>query len=209
MSKAKRGREPKNVIRILMIGNSGVGKTSLVLRYDENTFSHKFVTTIGVDYRDKMVEIAGKSVKLQIWDTAGQERFRSLTSNFFSRADGMLLTYDVSDRSSFESLSEWVFQIRKHAPEGVDLLVCGCKSDVPLGDREISPAEAETFAESIGTNYFECSSKNNVNVPTVFMTLARKIAEKRFSLNERDSIQLPSTKSSVSGEGEKRIITCC
>lgn len=204
-----RGREPQTVLRILMIGNSGVGKTSLVLRYDENTFSHKFVTTIGVDYRDKMVEIGGKSVKLQIWDTAGQERFRSLTSNFFSRADGMVLTYDVTDKKSFESLIDWVAQIRKHAPENTDLIVCGCKCDVPPDTREVSPDEAENFAQSLGTNYFECSSKNNINVATVFMTLAQKIAERKLVVNDRvNGVQLPQSSAGGSCDSDKKS-GCC
>ena len=89
------------VIRILMIGDSNVGKTSLVVRYDEDTFSTKFMTTIGVDYRDKFVNVDGQQVKVQIWDTAGQERFRSLTANFFGKADGFVVCFDVSSAESF------------------------------------------------------------------------------------------------------------
>ena len=95
MAPPKKPEKPRMVIRLLMIGDSSVGKTSLVVRYDEDSFSTMFMTTIGVDYRDKLVTIEGRDIKLQIWDTAGQERFRSLTSNFFGRADGFAICFDV------------------------------------------------------------------------------------------------------------------
>lgn len=92
------GAKGAYIVRLLMVGDSSCGKTSLVLRFDQNVFSTKFVTTIGVDYRDKMVKIEGSPMRLQLWDTAGQERFRSLTSNFFGRADGFVLCYDLTNR---------------------------------------------------------------------------------------------------------------
>jgi len=163
-----------------MIGDSGVGKTSLVLRYDENSFSHKFVTTIGVDYRDKVVDVNGKNVKLQIWDTAGQERFRSLTSNFFSRADGMLLTFDVSARESFEHIKTWMSEIRKHAPEDVDVVICGSKCDVEAKDRTVTYEEGKALADDEGVPYFEASAKTNTNVEEMFMHLATTITGRKL-----------------------------
>ena len=97
--------------QLLMVGDSAAGKTSLVLRFDQNVFSTKFVTTIGVDYRDKTVTLSSTPLRLQLWDTAGQERFRSLTSNFFGRADGFALAFDLTRRESFESVRGWMKDI--------------------------------------------------------------------------------------------------
>merc|ERR1711957_900878 len=124
------GAKGAYIVRLLMVGDSSCGKTSLVLRFDQNVFSTKFVTTIGVDYRDKMVKIEGAMMRLQLWDTAGQERFRSLTSNFFGRADGFVLCYDISNRPSFDHVIGWMRDIKTRAPPDCDIVLCGNKSDL-------------------------------------------------------------------------------
>ena len=148
MSGAAKGKGAKNasVIRVLMIGDSAVGKTSLVIRFDEDSFSTKFITTIGVDYRDKLVTIEDAPIKLQIWDTAGQERFRSLTANFFGKADGFVVCFDVASRPSFEHVASWVADIHKNARGDVDVVLCGCKCDLPEASRQVTAAEAEALA---------------------------------------------------------------
>ena len=148
MSGAAKGKGAKNasVIRVLMIGDSAVGKTSLVIRFDEDSFSTKFITTIGVDYRDKLVTIEDAPIKLQIWDTAGQERFRSLTANFFGKADGFVVCFDVASRPSFEHVASWVADIHRNARGDVDVVLCGCKCDLPEASRQVTAAEAEALA---------------------------------------------------------------
>lgn len=181
-------QQKKRVIRLLMIGDSGVGKTSLVLRYDEDSFSHKFVTTIGVDYRDKLVDIDGKPVKLQIWDTAGQERFRSLTANFFSRADGMVLTFDVTNRKTFDHVTTWHDEIKEKAMPGVDIVLCGTKAE-PGVERRVTPEEAESLAQSLNLRYFETSAKDDVNVSPMFLGLATMVSRRKAmeSASEREA----------------------
>jgi len=107
-------------IKLLMIGDSGVGKTCLLLRYANDSFSPTFITTIGIDFKIKTIELGGKVVKLQIWDTAGQERFRTITTSYFRGAQGILLVYDVTDRGSFENIKNWVGQIQQHADFNVN-----------------------------------------------------------------------------------------
>ena len=102
-------------IKLLMIGDSGVGKTCLLLRYANDSFSPTFITTIGIDFKIKQIHLDGKDIKLQIWDTAGQERFRTITTSYFRGAQGILLVYDVTDRGSFENIRNWVSQIQ-HTP---------------------------------------------------------------------------------------------
>ena len=163
-----------------MIGDSSVGKTSLVVRYDEDTFSTRYMTTIGVDYRDKFLEIDGQNVKLQIWDTAGQERFRSLTANFFGKADGFVVCYDVASAASFAHVRNWVGDIDRHKRGVVDVALCGCKCDVPDEKREVAAGEAQNLATEYGVESYEASAKTNVNVSRAFEDLAAKIVRRKL-----------------------------
>ena len=173
------GAKGAYIVRLLMVGDSSCGKTSLVLRFDQNVFSTKFVTTIGVDYRDKMVKIEGAPMRLQLWDTAGQERFRSLTSNFFGRADGFVLCYDISNRPSFDHVIGWMRDIKTRAPPDCDIVLCGNKSDLE-NDRVVTTEEGKTLAEEYGVQFFETSALTGSNVETMFTDLATTIKHKRI-----------------------------
>ena len=129
MAAAKDGRTFDLQVKLLMIGDSGVGKTCLLLRYANDSFSPTFITTIGIDFKIKTVPIDNHVVKLQIWDTAGQERFRTITTSYFRGAQGILLVYDVTDRGSFENISNWVGQIEQHADINVTKVLVGNKCD--------------------------------------------------------------------------------
>ena len=175
MAPPKKHEKPRTVIRLLMIGDSSVGKTSLVVRYDEDSFSTMFMTTIGVDYRDKLVTIDGQANKLQIWDTAGQERFRSLTANFFGRADGFAVCFDIGARAFFNHVRQWLDDVEKNKQGHVDLALIGCKCDLPAEKRQVSKAEAEKLAAEKGLLYFEASAKTNQNVGEAFEDLAARV----------------------------------
>jgi len=115
------GNRPYDLqIKLLMIGDSAVGKTSLLLRYANDTFSSTFITTIGIDFKIKTVHLSGKKVKLQIWDTAGQEQFRTITRSYFRGAQGIVLVYDITDRRTFNSVRSWMAQITDHADQQVN-----------------------------------------------------------------------------------------
>jgi len=173
------GAKGSYIVRLLMVGDSSCGKTSLVLRFDQNVFSTKFVTTIGVDYRDKMVKIEGAPMRLQLWDTAGQERFRSLTSNFFGRADGFVLCYDISNRPSFDHVIGWMRDIKTRAPPDCDFVLCGNKSDLD-NDRVVTSEEGMALAEEYGVQFFETSALTGNNVDKMFTALATTIKRKRI-----------------------------
>lgn len=173
------GAKGSYIVRLLMVGDSSCGKTSLVLRFDQNVFSTKFVTTIGVDYRDKMVKVEGVPMRLQLWDTAGQERFRSLTSNFFGRADGFVLAYDISNRPSFDHVVGWMRDIKQRAPPDVDIVLCGNKSDLE-NDRVVSVEEGKMLADEYNVGFFETSALTGNNVEDMFMSLAAEIKRKRI-----------------------------
>ncbi|KAL3806655.1 hypothetical protein ACHAXA_007996 [Cyclostephanos tholiformis] len=173
------GAKGAYIVRLLMVGDSSCGKTSLVLRFDQNVFSTKFVTTIGVDYRDKMVKIEGAPMRLQLWDTAGQERFRSLTSNFFGRADGFVLCYDISNRPSFDHVIGWMRDIRTRAPPDCDIVLCGNKSDLD-GDRVVGYDEGKALADEYGVQFYETSALTGNNVEVMFNSLATTIKRRRI-----------------------------
>mmetsp|Transcript_16388 Transcript_16388/g.19376 ORF Transcript_16388/g.19376 Transcript_16388/m.19376 type:complete len:174 (-) Transcript_16388:500-1021(-) len=153
-------------IKLLMIGDSGVGKTCLLLRYANDSFSPTFITTIGIDFKIKNIELDSKRIKLQIWDTAGQERFRTITTSYFRGAQGILLVYDVTDRGSFNSIRNWVGQIQQHADVHVNKILIGNKCDMDE-QRVVSTEEGQNLAKEYGIQFFETSAKNDNNVETV------------------------------------------
>ena len=161
-------------IKLLMIGDSGVGKTCLLLRYANDSFSPTFITTIGIDFKIKNIQLDGKRVKLQIWDTAGQERFRTITTSYFRGAQGILLVYDVTDRQTFVSIRNWVAQIQMHADVNVNKILIGNKCDMS-DQRAVTFEEGEALAKEYNIHFFETSAKQNINVDTSFLTVATDV----------------------------------
>eukprot|EP00638_Chattonella_subsalsa_P006754 CAMPEP_0117740744 /NCGR_PEP_ID=MMETSP0947-20121206/4518_1 /TAXON_ID=44440 /ORGANISM="Chattonella subsalsa, Strain CCMP2191" /LENGTH=190 /DNA_ID=CAMNT_0005556905 /DNA_START=145 /DNA_END=718 /DNA_ORIENTATION=+ len=172
MAETRKTRKQIPIIRILMVGDSSVGKTSLVMRFDDKGFLNKYATTIGVDYSDRLVELEGEEYKLQVWDTAGQERFRALTSSFFKRADGFCLCYDISSRHSFDNVNRWMKDICEQARIGFNLILVGNKCDIPDSRREVSYQDGLDLANEFGVPFMEASAKTDRNVDEVFMTVA-------------------------------------
>ena len=130
----------------MLIGNSAVGKSSLLLRFSDNTFSESFLPTIGVDFKIRTFEMNGKTVKLQIWDTAGQERFKTITSSYYKGAQGIILVYDITDRQSFKDVENWLAEVEKHASENVIKLLVGNKCDLESA-RAVTFEEGKEFAD--------------------------------------------------------------
>jgi len=157
-----------------MIGDSGVGKTCLLLRYANDSFSPTFITTIGIDFKIKNIDIDGTKIKLQIWDTAGQERFRTITASYFRGAQGIVLVYDVTDRRSFESIRNWISQTQQHADNQVNKILIGNKCDM-LDEKVVSTEEGEKLAKEFGMPFWECSAKNNINVDESFIGIGRDV----------------------------------
>lgn len=167
-------------IKLLMIGDSGVGKTCLLLRYANDSFSPTFITTIGIDFKIKTIMLPdanGNStvVKLQIWDTAGQERFRTITTSYFRGAQGILLVYDVCDRGSFENISNWVGQIEQHADINVTKVLIGNKCDADPSKIQVSEAEGQALADQYGIKFFLTSAKSDIRVTDAFESVARDV----------------------------------
>jgi len=164
-------------IKLLTIGDSGVGKTCLLLRYTNATFSDTFITTIGIDFRVKNIILDGKRIKLQVWDTAGQERFRTITVSYFRGGQGILLVYDVTDRNSFNSIRNWINQIQEHASEDVSTILIGNKCDKE-DERVVSTEEGLKLADEYGVQFIETSARNDLNVEKCFVSIAREVTGK-------------------------------
>ena len=161
-------------IKLMVIGETRVGKTALINKYTKNTFGGTYLTTVGIDFQEKIINIEEKTVKLQIWDTAGQERFRNIAKSYFHTSDGFLLVYDISNKETFEKLNFWYEQITLNAPANTKCVVAGNKCDLD-DSREVNREEGEKFAKTYNINFFETSAKEGTNVNKLFQTLSSEI----------------------------------
>ena len=162
------------IFKVLLLGNSNVGKSSLFLRFVDDIWNDTFVPTIGVDFKIKTFEIDSKKIKMQIWDTAGQERFKNIIASYYRGAHGILLLYDVTDKDSFKNLGNWLIEIEKNASKNVLKLLIGNKSDLEE-KRVISFNQGKEFADSYGLKFLETSAKKNINVTEAFEMLGRQL----------------------------------
>ena len=176
------------IFKLILIGNSGVGKSSILQRYMNKTFEESYKCTIGVDFLMKSVEVKGKTVKLQLWDTAGQEKYKSMVASYYRGANVALVVFDITSRSSFESLPLWIENYYKNGPEQKNIILIGNKKDM-ADQRQVTQEEAEEFSETNNMIYFETSAKEGDNVDYVFNFAAEKLLEFYGSQNNELNIK--------------------
>lgn len=165
------------LFKLLLIGDSGVGKTSILFRFSDDSFTSTFISTIGIDFKIRTIEMDGKKIKLQIWDTAGQERFRTITTAYYRGAMGIMLVYDVTSEKSFENITQWIKNIETHASDDVEKMILGNKCDI--NDKRVVSTEAgEQLAEEYSVTLMETSAKSNINIEEAFTSMARNIKKK-------------------------------
>ncbi|XP_056137563.1 ras-related protein Rab-8B-like [Lampris incognitus] len=162
------------LFKLLLIGDSGVGKTCLLFRFSEDAFNTTFISTIGIDFKIRTIELNGKRVKLQIWDTAGQERFRTITTAYYRGAMGIMLVYDICNDKSFENIQNWIRNIEEHASSDVEKMILGNKCDM-ADRRQVSKDRGEKLAIEYGVKFMETSAKTSLNVEEAFYTMGRDI----------------------------------
>ena len=163
--------------KIILIGDQGVGKTSLVNRFMGYEFQENYACTINADFKIKSLSMDEETgAELTVWDTCGQEKFRAITRQYFKDAHGIVLVYDVNDDNSFRGLSSWLKEIKNNSNKDVSIVLVGNKID--LNDRKISKEEANEFAFKNGLIYYETSSKEGINIDTPFESLAKDIIKK-------------------------------
>jgi len=168
------------VVRLLTLGDSGAGKSSLLMRYTQNDFSSEYMPTIGIDFRLKTVEIDGKVVKVQVWDTAGQERFRTITHNYYRGAHGIALIYDVTQESSFINIRKWIQDVHTYAEQSVNIVLIGNKCDLEQ-KKVVDSQRGTSLAEEYDIKFFETSAKADINVQAAFSSLVAAVCERLFA----------------------------
>ncbi|KAH8109063.1 ras-domain-containing protein [Phellopilus nigrolimitatus] len=176
-TKSTEKSSPINV-KLLLIGNSSVGKSSLLLRFSDQQWlpEDEASATIGVDFRVHKMDVQGKKVKLSIWDTAGQERFRTITSSYYRGAQGIILVYDVANRESFDALPRWYSELETYVSSSVIKIVVGNKVDKEFS-RQVSTTEGAAFAERMGSLFVEASAKTDVGVREAFTDVVTRILD--------------------------------
>lgn len=203
---ANKGKAFDKSMKLLMVGDSGVGKSCLLLRFVDDKFNATFITTIGIDFKIKTIELDNTKIRLQIWDTAGQERFRTITTAYYRGAMGIIIVYDVCNQSSFDRVETWYKTVQEHAKEDAQVIIVGNKCDQE-DLRVVSTQQGEQLAEKLGVPFIEASAKSGLNVSEVFYTLSRKIVETNGSLGEtpanEGNVDVKQNTSSQSGSN------CC
>ncbi|KAG0749723.1 hypothetical protein G6F57_003618 [Rhizopus arrhizus] len=196
------------IIKYIIVGDSGVGKSCLLLQFTDKRFYAGRELTIGVEFGSRFITMSdGKQIKLQIWDTAGQESFRSITQSYYRGAAGALIVYDISRRETFEHVSTWLADVRKHANPNTTIVLVGNKCDLKSRARQVTKEEGEKFARDNGIPLFiETSAKSAENVEEVFAKTAEDVYDKIksgvFSPNETSGIRLSQTQSALADEAQ-------
>ena len=203
-----------NICQILIIGDSSVGKTSIITRYTNGTFKEEYLGTVGLDYYTKEEIIDNKTIRVKLWDTAGQERFRSLTQNYFRNAEGVLLTFDLTSNESFDNLKEWINSIKKNMESQniyIPLVIIGNKLDMEEL-REIKKEDAEKFANENNYKYFETSAKTGEGIDNSIRELIILVLKNKGQIDDQkearaNSMQIKEEKKSKDNNENKK--KCC
>jgi Ras-related protein Rab-1A len=195
------------LFKILLLGDSGVGKSSLLIRYIDDNYDEHVNATIGVDYRIKILNLHDKNIKLQLWDTSGQEKFKSITKAYYRGTHGVIVLYETSDRNSFNNVKTWIDEIREISEiEDIPIILVGNKIDLKTR-KEVLYEEGKEFADEMNVEFFEISAKDNINIDDVFIKLSNEIKNhelikelyyKKVSIN-KSSIVLNSNIMSCDG----------
>ncbi|XP_047319136.1 ras-related protein RABA5c-like [Impatiens glandulifera] len=203
------------LFKVVVIGDSAVGKSNLLSRYARNEFNPHSKATIGVEFQTQSLEIDGKEVKAQIWDTAGQERFRAVTSAYYRGAVGALLVYDISRRTTFDSIARWLDELNTHCDTTVARILVGNKCDLEH-IRDVPVEEGKALAEAEGLFFMETSALDSTNVVQAFEMVIREIYRNvsRKALNSNSykaqlSVNRVSLDREVDGSSNKQSSGCC
>ena len=192
------------VYKVLLLGDTTVGKTCFLMKYTDKTFQDVHISTIGLDYRLKsMVLKNGKNIKLQIWDTAGQDRFRAITKNYYKGANGIILIYDVTNPKTYDNVKNWVAQIREEASPNVVVYLCGNKIDMKE-DRKVNEEDGKKMAEEFGFPFNETSARDGININETFEDLVERID----NIYSKLDVNINKTKKNKLYKGKSKSACC-
>lgn len=174
--------------KVILVGDSGVGKTNIASRFTDNSFTDSIRSTIGIDFQIKVIDVESEKIKLQIWDTAGQERFRSISRSYYKYAYGIIIVFDLTNRNSFENIGKWINDaetLSEYDLSYVELLIIGNKADLD-DKRQVFDDDIEALQDTFSFTYIETSAKNNIGIQNGFTELAKRIHANRDKLRKRD-----------------------
>ena len=200
----KNGSENEDIICIMTLGNSSVGKTSFILRFTQNTYTDSYLATVGYDFKTKDIIIKGKKYKLLLYDTAGQERYKSLAPNMIRKSDGIIIMYDITNYSSFDSVPEFIEKIKELKGDNFPVILIGNKIDKEE-ERLVSEDEGKSLAEQYGIDFIEISNREGINIEEAGMNIVNRVIEERKNNKLKFSQSLNTSKySNVDGDGCNR-----
>ncbi|XP_009602059.1 ras-related protein RABE1c-like [Nicotiana tabacum] len=200
------------LVKLLLIGDSGVGKSCLISRFSDGSFTTNYISTIGIDFKTRTIELEGKRIKLKVWDTAGQERFKSITTAYYRGAMGILLVYDVTDESSFNNIRNWIRSIEQHGSDNVNKILVGNKADMDESKRVVPTSTGQALADEYGIKFFETSAKTTLNVEQVFFSIANEIKQRLSDTDfrvESVAININQPDAGAGGGQLGQISSCC
>ncbi|XP_030574399.1 ras-related protein Rab-15-like [Archocentrus centrarchus] len=197
------------LFRLLMLGDSGVGKTCMLRRFTESDFDSSHISTIGIDFKMKTLEVDGTKVRVQIWDTAGQERYQTITKQYYRRAQGIIFVYDIADKQSFKHIGKWVSDVDECIAQKVETILVGNKCDDAVR-RQVTKKQGTKLAESYGMPFFETSASANINVNEAFIRLTELVlqAHQRDVDNLLGSLDSYLDKAGLEEEKESKDTNC-
>ena len=202
-------KEPQITVKLLLLGDSTVGKTSILVKYINDKFDEGAIATVGVDYMDKIINYKNLKIKLQIWDTSGEEKFRAITRNFYRNADGIFIVFDLTKKPTFDHVKIWISEAHDHN-DTIKLVLIGNKLDLK-NEIEVSNELASSYAKRNNLKYFETSAKEGTNINVAFDTIVDLLFAGK---TEKDIIsEFSQSNSSLSvntdGENKKKKKSCC
>ncbi|XP_076882765.1 ras-related protein RABA5a-like [Bidens hawaiensis] len=201
MALSEDGSHDDYLFKIVLLGDSGVGKSNLLARFARNEFYSNSKSTIGVEFQTQKMEVNGREIKAQIWDTAGQERFRAVTSAYYRGAVGALVVYDVSRRQTFDSVGRWLNELHTHCDMNVVTILVGNKSDLKDA-REVSTTEGKSLAEARSLFFMETSALDSSNVNAAFLTIVTEI----YNILSKKVMQSQELKKDLSIGSKKTVV---
>jgi len=190
-------------IKIITLGESEVGKSSFIIKYVEGQFSSNYMSTLGLDFRQKKIELEnGKEINLKLFDTAGQERYKSISTNLIKKANGILLIYDIANKTSFNSIGKWMESIEEISSSNTIVILIGNKSDLE-DERQVKKEEGERRAKEYNIPFYETSCKTGINIDEVFLRITNEILNKKGNINNNRKSEI------LKQHNKKKKSTCC
>lgn len=193
------------LLKLVLVGNQAVGKSSIFARFNDKKFADTYLTTVGVDFRFQMMNIDGNHCKLQIWDTAGQERFRAITSAYYKGSHAIIVVYDLTDEGSFREIeSFWLPEVKRYADPNAEIVLVGNKSDL---DQVVNETEINEFTQKYQLKSYKISAKSGEGVDALFEGLCRRLIEKEGPKKRNKEVKLKQEKDDE--EGQTKDAKCC